>query len=579
MKTCYTKLYYCSVTLIVICGMFSACDDGATGNKPGDTDGDSDILIDGDTWDAVHADGDVDIADIMENHDDPHIDGDDADAVDDPVCLPEVDAPAVVDFVVVQMGHSATRDIVIRNTGCGDLLLISVLLNGSSHSFAGEFGLLEIPANDEVPVIIAPGESFEFTATYAPMDAGEDEAVVSVQTNVPGKEVIEIRLISHAPPSRLCFRVLDGNPRDLDDNILEMGEVEPDAASSRIIRIWDCAPEDIGGRVYINALEIEQEYDMFAAEFSIPNIPFSLEPVGMNMPGGFCENTRVCTDLVVKYRPEPWRYGMEDQDVAKIQVTYDSSAGNDQVFDFSAVGEISNSGLYVIPLEPGCTGVRYDQSYYLGYVIRNYTLQEYLITKAENFIPLGSDTPPNIFTMHRGVDNVILVPGEEYLLVVKYTPYQFYHPADEWEDDFIIRVSYCDTANDGCYAGNPNISIVSSRLNSHSTCLAQTEPDNGNWPPQAVVNASCNMETTFWANVPDDTENCGYEWSWLEQPEGSMPSIEATSLVNPEGYWESVRVTPDKAGFYLLTEQKMNCNSGILQYIGLVAMQVDCEAN
>jgi len=565
--------------------IITACDDGATGNKPGDTDGDSDIQVEGDAGDIVNVDGDdVDTAEILENHDQVHIDGDDADdldnadPVDDPACLPEIDAPEVVDFGVVQMGHSATRDIVIRNTGCGDLLLFSVLLNGSSHGFGGEFMLLGIPANEEFPLTIAPGESFEFIASYSPVNAGEDEAVVSVQTNVAGKEVIEIRLISHAPPSRLCFRVLDGNPRDLDDGVLEMGEVEADETRSRTIRVWNCASEEIGGTVSINAMEIEQDYEMFAIDSSMSIMPWSLHAVGMNMPTGPCLDSWLCADITVSYNPWPWRDGMMHQDLGQVRVSYDSSAGENQVFGFSVLGEVTYSGLTMFPLEPGCNGVHFDSTHYLGYVIRNYTSRDFLINNAE--IRTGYFALPS-FQIHRGVDNVTLRSGEEYLLVVKYTP-PSEEGVDERRDVIDLRVQYCDRSEDACVAGSKDFNSVYHTLELQpldQTCLAQTEPDNGNWPPQAVINALCNMNTSIWANVPDGTENCGYEWSWLEKTAGSNPTIESTTLVNPEGYWDSVNVKTDMAGFYLLAEQKMNCNSGILQYIGLVAMDIDCRPN
>lgn len=85
--------------------------------------------------------------------------------------------PSQVVFSAVNVGETATREVVIRNGGLeGTLRLRNFRLDTTSVDLAVD----ALSATD-----LAPGEQASFTITYAPADAVPDQGVVRFDTNVP----------------------------------------------------------------------------------------------------------------------------------------------------------------------------------------------------------------------------------------------------------------------------------------------------------------------------------------------------------------------------------------------------------
>ena len=567
-----------SVILTAIILIFIGCGDDSTGIhfSDGDMEGDTADLMDVQEY----PDGPVPDGDFNDSIDNPEdIDGDIADiehmdTVDDPNCLPGIEAPEEVDFGINQYpGHIVVREIELRNTGCADLSLYAVKFDETI--FTPEFMLLDNSVNEQSPYHVAPGETYIISVAYTSMDAGEDESTLYVLSDDREKGIIEISLISHAPPSRLCYTVLDGdNARDLDDGILEIGVVDIGETKSRTVRMWNCAPGEFGGLLTINNVTITKSGDAFDVANTMPEQTWSLIAMGMDVPPGPCTNSQDCVDLRVAYTPTDW-VDIADPETAQIEVTYNSSYGSDNVFSFSATGSVDYAGLKIFPLEPGCDNVKFGSTYYLGYVLRNDSPKDFLVLNTYIFYPVPG-TSELAAQLYRRSSGVILKPGDEHVLIVKYEP----HAAPDIDnrlDGFNLRVDYCDMANEDCYAENPDSSSISRQQTMlRDTCQPRQELDPNELPNYGAFFTQCGDSLTIYAIPPEDTPVCGHTWTWVEKPEGSTPELHGTQLGIPEDQWDSVVVElGNKVGLYLLAEQIRDCSSGQLHYNGLFAFNMN----
>ena len=566
------RIIFCTAFLI-----FIACGDDATGIHLSDGDGDIDAI---DATDMMeYPDGPVPDGDFIDSIDNPEdIDGDIADiehmdTVDDPNCLPGIEAPEEVDFGINQYrGHTVVREIELHNTGCADLSLYAVKFDETI--FTSEFMLLDNSVNEQSPYHVAPGETYIISVAYTPMDAGGDESTLYVLSDAWEKGIIEISLISHAPPSRLCYTVLDGdNARDLDDGILEIGEVNIGETGARTVRMWNCAPGEFGGLLTINSVTMTQSGDAFDVANTMPEQTWSLIAMGMDVPPGPCTNSQDCVDLRVAYTPTDW-VDIADPETAQIEVTYDSSYGIDNVFSFSATGFVGNDGLKILGMEPGCNNVKFGRTYYLGYTLRNDSPKDFLVLNTYVYYP-NPITPELAAQLYRRSSGVILKPGDEHVLIVKYEP----HARPEIEDRldaFTLRVDYCDMANEDCYAENPDSSSISRKqVTYRDVCHPRQELDPNEVPLMSTAMTSCGNALTFFADTSENTSHCGYAWSWLEKPEGSEPYIRGMQPGIPEDQWDSVVVEPGKkVGLYLLAQQIRDCSNGLLYTTGLFAIEM-----
>ncbi|MDD3103723.1 MAG: choice-of-anchor D domain-containing protein, partial [Candidatus Cloacimonetes bacterium] len=80
--------------------------------------------------------------------------------------------PASVDFGQVLLGHTATQEFLVRNTGIGTLGISSIDMPASP-----QFTLSDLPT---LPTTLDIGEFFTFTATYAPTAEGNHSATISI---------------------------------------------------------------------------------------------------------------------------------------------------------------------------------------------------------------------------------------------------------------------------------------------------------------------------------------------------------------------------------------------------------------
>lgn len=134
----------------------------------------------------------------------------------------EPETPLRVDFGTVAVGGMAMQDVTLHNDGDGNLCLdLPAILGSSAHP--GDFSLTMLGGCEETPeggVVLAPGDTCAFRATFRPIDDGPRSA------EVPGArgcgEIITLagfgatgRLT--ASPAPACFLPLDppGSCREL----------------------------------------------------------------------------------------------------------------------------------------------------------------------------------------------------------------------------------------------------------------------------------------------------------------------------------------------------------------------------
>jgi len=91
---------------------------------------------------------------------------------------PDIQAfPPAVNFQTVQInGSPATRMLLLENVGNADLIIETIAL----QTMTAEYTLTMAPS---LPVTVAPSSSVEVQVTYAPIDAGIDQAVILVGSN------------------------------------------------------------------------------------------------------------------------------------------------------------------------------------------------------------------------------------------------------------------------------------------------------------------------------------------------------------------------------------------------------------
>lgn len=96
--------------------------------------------------------------------------------------------PLSVNFNAVSSGQSATRPVLIENSGGVDCQVTGLRLAAGGSS---DFGLGAAP---NLPALVAPGTSVMVEVTYTPSDAGSDMGTLQIQSSDPGEPTISVAL-------------------------------------------------------------------------------------------------------------------------------------------------------------------------------------------------------------------------------------------------------------------------------------------------------------------------------------------------------------------------------------------------
>ena len=134
-------------------------------------------------------------------------------AAEAPSNAPEmVVEPTAVTFASVKLGEVAEETVAISNQGLSDLVVDSVLLVGSEH-IGVEIAGAQVVASESAekvalvpPLTVAPGESKEVVARFAPLDPKPADAGLTLYSNDPSNpEGLKIYISGNQ--SAPCFAV------------------------------------------------------------------------------------------------------------------------------------------------------------------------------------------------------------------------------------------------------------------------------------------------------------------------------------------------------------------------------------
>ncbi len=94
------------------------------------------------------------------------------------------------DYGVVTVGDSETWDATVENIGSADLEIQDVAFSGTGSS--------DLSCSLNFPIIINPSSQTQIPLIYAPQDAGELNAIASIESNDPVNPTVDITLTGNA---------------------------------------------------------------------------------------------------------------------------------------------------------------------------------------------------------------------------------------------------------------------------------------------------------------------------------------------------------------------------------------------
>lgn len=115
-------------------------------------------------------------------------------------------APARVAFNPVAAGQSATRPILVENSGSETCEVTSAVLGMGSSS---DFSLVNLPS---FPATVAPGQSITLDVQYQPSDAGNDLGNVIISGTDPGEPTHQVDLSGRRLGIGECALVITPDP-------------------------------------------------------------------------------------------------------------------------------------------------------------------------------------------------------------------------------------------------------------------------------------------------------------------------------------------------------------------------------
>ena len=130
----------------------------------------------------------------------------------DPTPVPDIEViPTTLQFGTVQVGQSVALTASIGNVGIADLELGTLGINGTS-----EYTITSDPSG----AVLAPGATTTVEVTYAPVDAGADNALLEIPSNDPDENPVNVSLNGAEDP----VPDIDVDPLTVDFGTVDIGQ-------------------------------------------------------------------------------------------------------------------------------------------------------------------------------------------------------------------------------------------------------------------------------------------------------------------------------------------------------------------
>jgi hypothetical protein len=213
------------------------------------------------------------------------------------VCGPDGCSDMVaLQFGNVTRGTSATQQLVLRNSGEGDLDLRSIALSSDSAEFcAPEATSNPDGVEDCAPInlcrVLKPNETYTVNLRYSPIDGGLDEGLITIVSGDASRGNVTVPINGTGAGPALCACVVDMAGTCVPAATVDFGFVDVGATEARTVRLTSCGTEPVP----LNEAVLETDAGSFYEtdpEFTITT-PFM---TGLLMPGSSAEG-------VITYAP------------------------------------------------------------------------------------------------------------------------------------------------------------------------------------------------------------------------------------------------------------------------------------
>lgn len=171
--------------------------------------------------------------------------------------------PAALDFTAVEIGQSLTLSVSVSNPGTADLMLTALTVDSAAP---GVFGLAQPPA---IPVVIAPGESFELDVIYQPVTPGADTGTLQIDHNVEVAPAVTVLLSGTGSVPAESHLVVE-------PPALAFGEVQLGESQQLTVTIRNSGTDDLS----LNNVVLEAAVTSGLTLSQAPTIPATVVPDG-----------------------------------------------------------------------------------------------------------------------------------------------------------------------------------------------------------------------------------------------------------------------------------------------------------
>lgn len=323
--------------------------------------------------------------------------------------------PDSIDFGRVVPGETSEHTVTVTAEGSATLTVLSAVVQPGSSA---EWSIQAVP----VPTELAPGESLELVATYAPADGGPDTGAFVITTDAPDAPSIVISACGEGVAPAVC-----GHP-----NPLNLGATAVGGSLTGTLTVESCGLEPVTVSQVQLSMDAGFPSDPGFSVSGAPALPVTLQP-GETF------------DLTIDFAAQ--QLGLAE---AHVQVTSDALANTDAFFPVTARGA-QPCDLVVAPTAVTYTGVPVGQTGQKNILLANDGSSDCTITDlsvAAGSPPFSLSSPP--------ATPLTIGAGQSTILTVDYAPTQAMAPdmgrLDIEEGGVVTSVDLVGnpSADDGC---------------------------------------------------------------------------------------------------------------------------------
>lgn len=292
-----------------------------------------------------------------------------------------------IDFGRVVPGQTAERTITVTADGSATVTILSAIVQPGS---SGEWSIQELTE----PATLAPGESLDLVATYAPEDGGPDTGAFVITTDAPDDPSVVVTACGEGVAPAIC-----GRP-----NPLNLGATAVGGSLSGTLTIESCGLEPVTVTQVQLSMDAGFPSDPGFSVSGAPALPVTMQPGDT-------------FDLTVDFTAQ--QLGVAQ---GHVQITSDALANTDAFFPVTARGA-QPCDLVVAPTAVTYANISVGQTAQKNVLLANDGSSDCTITN----LVIGAGSPP--FSLSSPPSIPLVIPaGQSTVLTVDYAPTQAMTP-------------------------------------------------------------------------------------------------------------------------------------------------------